>query len=178
MEDRAFRARVAPALQQAGELEASADAWPVDGQRYVDADTAIVRFRNAVAFLPTPKAKEHRYLAMRLQKLAEVATDLRAAHKDSQQLAGLIPTYAPASSSPAFVQSADYERTKSQEFQRELVIVAAAERICLGTSRLEDQARAQLAGSPGDSTGVQAREAENNFRNTEEMMRRDIAKIR
>lgn len=177
-EDRSFRAMAADVLRQASTLESHADAYLADRDHYVAADSVIARFKVSVAALPAPKARDLRYLCLRLVQLGEAAEDLRGSQRDGAQAAANIPLGRLAGQDPAFMEYMRYHGARQATFWKALGVVAAAEHVILGTSRLEDQARARWIGLPGDSTSNYGRESDSSLVATEKIVRRDIARIK
>lgn len=179
-EDRAFRDEVRHVLKLTSELEPKlTDTAGHTGE--TPSDMAVASFRAAVKQLPTPRDKRLRYLSMRLAQLGTQAEVLAGWHHtlayseqvsfDSERL----KQPGADTLSSGIWRSIESCQQKYWEAQS---VVAAAERVCLGTSMLVDEARASRLGGPHDSPAAGDRYADSTLVATEKFVRDELARLR
>jgi hypothetical protein len=137
-----------------------------------DADTPrkrLAQFRAAVESLPVPKDKKLRYLAIRLRKLVQTFEDWVDASE-------VVQASLASSEDPLYLDEARNERDASLKYAHELGILAAAERVALGSSDIRDHATEAFETT--DTLPVSKRSDDSAYASQERFVRSQIAELR
>lgn len=178
-EDREFRAEVRDVLKLTSELEPRLSDT-AGHTRETPSDKVVASYRAAVRKLPTPQNKKLRYLSMRLTRLGTQAEVLAKWHHTlaySEQVRSEATILAQPGADTLDAGIWRNIEACQLRFREAQAMVAAAERVCLGTSMLVDEERASWLGDPHDSLSVGDRFADSTLVANEKRVRSELAKL-
>jgi hypothetical protein len=177
-ENRAFRAEVQKVLRQVPGLESRLGPMV---QAREEADSVLARFTAAVSNLPTPRDRKLRYLVMRLNSFGGAARDLLGWGQTvayGERVRGETPPSWHSSSDSMMATIWEGQSESVKRYCEALRVLAAAERVCLGTSMLEDQEKVFWLGGVHDSTEKYMRTSDSVMVAAERFVRSEVAKLR